>query len=117
MPAPHSGNQDVFCVSKLKMLADPTRLSVLKTLMGGSRSVGDLMMMLGVEQSLLSHHLGVLRDAGMVTATRAGKSMLYRLTSGVEGSAASGTINLGCCQLAFDDPHQEIPEKQAVRIA
>ncbi|MDQ6959598.1 MAG: metalloregulator ArsR/SmtB family transcription factor [Mariprofundaceae bacterium] len=104
-------NQDVFCVSKLKMLADSTRLSVLRTLMDGPKNVSELMTMLGVEQSLLSHHLCVLRDAGLVIANRSGKAMLYQLAPGVEGPAASRTINLGCCQLSFDDLHQDISEK------
>jgi len=111
MPVTHSGNQDVFCVSKLKMLADATRLSVLRTLMDGPENVSGLMTILGVEQSLLSHHLCVLRDAGLVIANRSGKAMLYQLAPGVKGSAASRTINLGCCQLAFDGLNQDISEK------
>jgi len=110
MPVTSNKNQDAFCVSKLKMLADSTRLSVLKTLMDGSKNVSELMTIIGVEQSLLSHHLCVLRDAGLVIANRSGKAMLYQLAPGVEGSAVLKTINLGCCQLAFDDLHQDISE-------
>ncbi len=116
MLATHNGKQDVFCVSKLKVLTDPTRLSALKILMDGPKKVSELMTILSVEQSLLSHHLCVLRDAGLVIANRSSKAMLYRLAPGVEGFAASRTINLGCCQLAFDDLHQDRSEKQAVRI-
>ena len=46
-----------FCVRKLKVLADTTRLAVLEILMEGPKHVGELNAVLGVEQSLLSHHL------------------------------------------------------------
>jgi len=112
MSVPNSRNQESFCVSKLRILADSTRLSVLRTLMDEPKNVSDLMAIVGVEQSLLSHHLGVLRDAGLVIANRCGKNMLYHLAPGVEGeSVICKTINLGCCQLTFDDLHQGISEK------
>jgi len=97
---------DAFCVSKLKVLADPTRLSVLKTLMQGPKNVSELMTILDVEQSLLSHHLGTLRNAELVVVNRSGKAMLYELAPGVKGPAAAKTIDLGCCQLAFAGPDQ-----------
>jgi len=97
---------DTFCVSKLKVLADPTRLSVLKILMQGPKNVSELMTMLDVEQSLLSHHLGTLRNAELVVVNRSGKAMLYELAPGVKGPAATQTIDLGCCQLAFETPDQ-----------
>lgn len=67
-----------FCVRKLKVLADTTRLGVLEILMEGPRHVGELNAVLGVEQSLLSHHLKVLRKEGFVEAMRDGKAVLYR---------------------------------------
>ena len=90
------------CASKLKILADPTRLSVLEALMNGPKNVGDLMAQFDVEQSLLSHHLAILRDAGLVAATREGKSMIYQLAETVSDSAAGKAINLGCCKISFD---------------
>lgn len=93
---------DTFCVSKLKVLADPTRLSVLRMLMDGPKNVSDLMTALDVEQSLLSHHLRALRNAELVIVERSGKTMLYELAAGVKGSSAAQTIDLGCCRLAFE---------------
>ena len=57
---------------------------------------------LGVEQSLLSHHLAILRDAGLVEATREGKTMIYQLPTAVTDSTAGKAINLGCCKISFD---------------
>lgn len=90
------------CASKLKILSDPTRLGVLESLMTGPKNVGELMEELGVEQSLLSHHLAVLRDNGLVEATREGKTMIYQLPEGVSDSTAGKAINLGCCKISFD---------------
>lgn len=100
---------DGGCATKLKALADPTRLAVVEALMDGPRHVGDLAGLLDVEQSLLSHHLRVLRDMGLLEARRDGKAVLYSLAPGVEGAAPAGaapakTIDLGCCELSFAAP-------------
>lgn len=96
-----SQNDATSCAAKLKALADPTRLAVIEALMKGPRHVGDLVELIGVEQSLLSHHLRVLRDIGLLRADRDGKAVLYSLAPGVEGAPAEKTIRLGCCQLSF----------------
>ena len=90
------------CATKLKVLSDSTRLAVMESLMDGARNVGELMEELGVEQSLLSHHLAILRDTGLVEATREGKTMIYQLPTTVTDSTAGKAINLGCCKISFD---------------
>jgi len=90
------------CASLLKVLADETRLSVVEQLLAGPKHVGEINETLGVEQSLLSHHLKVLREAGLVTAERDGKQVLYSLAKTVQGSRQGRAINLGCCLISFD---------------
>lgn len=91
-----------YCAAILKVLADETRLAVLRQLMAGPQQVGELNAALKMEQSLLSHHLRVLRDAGLVLSTRDGKAVRYRLAEGVAvGEKSADSINLGCCQLSF----------------
>lgn len=89
------------CVERLKVLADATRLAVLELLMDGPKHVGELAEQLGVEQSLLSHHLRILRDAGLAEAARDGKAVLYRIAPGVAGDPTGKAIDLGCCRLSF----------------
>ena len=89
------------CVVKLKALADPIRLAVMEALMKGPKYVNELMKIIDVEQSLLSHHLRILRDVGLVDAIRDGKAVLYRLSPEVEGWSSGKTMNLGCCKLSF----------------
>jgi DNA-binding transcriptional ArsR family regulator len=92
---------DTGCAQKLKVLSDPTRLAVLETLMSGPKHVGEINEVLQVEQSLLSHHLKVLREAGLVCATRDGKAVLYELAPEVAPEGDARAIDLGCCQLSF----------------
>ena len=89
------------CVNKLKVLADVTRLAVLESLMDAPKHVSELMVLLEIEQSLLSHHLALLREAGLVEASRDGKAVLYQLSRGVRGRLTERTLDLGCCQLSF----------------
>ena len=63
------------CAAQLKVLADSTRLAVTRRLLRKPQQVGELRELLGVEQSLLSHHLRVLKNAGLVLDERVGKSV------------------------------------------
>ena len=90
------------CAEKLRILADRTRLSALEVLMAGPRTVNGLNEVLKVEQSLLSHHLRVLRDAGLVIAERDGRSVVYHLNPEVASRRGKmRALDLGCCSLSF----------------
>lgn len=90
---------DTFCADKLKVLADPTRLTVLEALLSGPQHVGQMNERLGLEQSLLSHHLKVLRAAGLVESVRDGKRVRYQLAP--EVASNGGSLDLGCCEIIF----------------
>jgi len=60
-------------------VADPTRILILYSLADDPRYVTELAEMLGVRQPTVSHHLKVLRDRGLVTATREGNAVRYAL--------------------------------------
>jgi len=73
-----TGRELVFKIKAdfLKSIANPVRLAVLERLKAGEASVGRLVTDLGVEQSSLSKHLSVLRQAGVLSA-RQEKSTVY----------------------------------------
>lgn len=96
-----SGEQ-VSCASVLKVLADETRLAVIEQLLSGPMHVGQINDQLGVEQTLLSHHLRVLRDARLVTSERDGKHVIYSLAASIQARRRGRAINLGCCLISFD---------------
>ncbi|MGB9112405.1 MAG: metalloregulator ArsR/SmtB family transcription factor [Acidimicrobiales bacterium] len=63
----------------LGALADPVRLAVVGVLAGGQRCVCDLQERIPVAPNLLSYHLRVLREAGLISSTRRGRWIDYRL--------------------------------------
>ena len=63
----------------LKAIADERRLRILILLSAGERIVSDLQKALRVGQSLLSFHLRTLKDAGLVSDRRDGRSVYYAL--------------------------------------
>src|SRR3954452_10673203 len=63
----------------LEVLAEPHRRRILDVLRQGESSVGALVEELGSSQPLVSKHLRVLREAGLVEVRVAGQRRLYRL--------------------------------------
>src|ERR1022692_4948010 len=59
-------------------VAEPRRRQILIHLMHEERSVGDIVVALGLEQPSVSKHLRVLRNVGLVRVRRNGKHMMYR---------------------------------------
>lgn len=86
----------------LRVLADETRLGVVRELFAGPCHVHELMALLDIDQSLLSHHLRTLRDCGLVESERDGKAVLYRLSPSVEPKRRGCGLDLGCCRISFD---------------
>jgi SAM-dependent methyltransferase/DNA-binding transcriptional ArsR family regulator len=62
-----------------KTLADPTRLRILSLLEREELAVQELMDVLGMAQSRVSRHLGILREAEVVRDRREGTFVLYQL--------------------------------------
>jgi len=60
-------------------IAEPRRRQILEAIGGGQRSVTDLVAILDIPQPLVSKHLRVLREVGIVTAREDGRQRLYRL--------------------------------------
>ena len=61
----------------LKVLSEPTRISILYLLEGKELSVTEISQTLDLEQSAVSHQLKTLKDARLVKAERQGKKMIY----------------------------------------
>src|ERR1041385_7916647 len=61
-------------VALLRLISEASRHRLLHTLRSGEKSVGQLVGLLQDEQSNLSHHLALLRQAGLVASRRQGRS-------------------------------------------
>jgi len=94
----HPTDAHEFCASCMKALADRTRLAVVQRLLQGPMNVSDLAASLDVEQSLLSHHLRVLRDCGIVAGERGGRHIRYCICPTLHDGDG---LDFGCCTLKF----------------
>ena len=72
----------------LRLLGDDTRLRVLRLLSRDALNVSELTSILGLAQSGVSRHLGLLREAGLVVEDRAGTFAWYRVAP--EAAAVNG---------------------------
>lgn len=65
--------------AQLRAITDPTRREILSRLTAGERSAGEIATLFDVTRPAISHHLGVLRDAGLITVRREAQSRLYSI--------------------------------------
>lgn len=63
----------------LKILADENRLKIITCLASGEKCVCQLVAALDIPQNLMSHHLKVLKDQGLVSDERRGRWVYYSL--------------------------------------
>lgn len=68
---------------RLKALADPSRLAVLRLLCGGERCVTGIVEETGLGQANVSKHLRILLGEGFVMARREHRNVFYRLSNGM----------------------------------
>lgn len=66
-----------------KALSDPSRRRILELLRKGPMRAGDIAAQFGTTAATVSHHLSVLKDAGLVTDDKRGKFIYYELDTTV----------------------------------
>jgi len=66
-----------------KALSDPTRLRIIRLLLDRELCVCELVFILKMSQSRVSHQLRILRDAGLVEDTRDRRWMIYRIPGNI----------------------------------
>lgn len=92
------------CAQLLAALAAPERLRIVRFLAGGPHNVTEIARMLRVAAVNVSHHLNVLKHAGLIRGKKQGRFVLYALRPGVLEDAVAagvpaGALDLGCCRL------------------
>jgi ArsR family transcriptional regulator len=96
------------CARLLRALADPERLQIISVLRRGPLNVTQLAELLHSKIVNVSHHLGVLRHAGLVQDAKQGRFVVYSIHPDVyhpcEEDCPFERLDLGCCRL-------EIPRK------
>jgi DNA-binding transcriptional ArsR family regulator len=103
------------CCRFLGALAEPERLRIVQSLLGGPRTVGEVCRAVGSPVANTSHHLRQLRAAGLVEGAKRGRFVVYSLAPGVlrqgegaakgDGASTGGrdVLDFGCCQLDLGD--------------
>lgn len=76
-----------------KALSDPTRRQVLHLLRKGPLSAGELSDHFDVSKPTMSAHFAVLKEADLIHAEKAGKSILYHLKLSVLEEALLGFVH------------------------
>jgi DNA-binding transcriptional ArsR family regulator len=84
----------VGTVEFAKALADETRQKIMALCCCQLVSVNDIVKKLDVAQPTVSHHLKILKNAGLVRSERRGKQILYTIDQ--------RRLAQGCCQVAED---------------
>ena len=87
-------------VDVLRVVAEPMRWRILELLAVEELCVCHLVEELDVAQPLVSHHLRVLRDAGVVTSSRYRYWTYYRLVPGVLSPLAARLAEVASSQVA-----------------
>ena len=85
MPRPAAASQlrtdpaDELQAKFVRGLGDPTRLRIIRYLLGGPRSVSEIVHYLGMPQNRISNHLACLKWCGYVAAERRGRCVIYKV--------------------------------------
>jgi DNA-binding transcriptional ArsR family regulator len=79
----------------LRALGDPTRREILRALREhGDLPAGEIAARFPITGASISHHLGVLKEAGLVQAERQGRSIVYSLNATVFHEALEQLMTL-----------------------
>ena len=84
----------------LRGLADPMRAAILDRLAVEEVCVCHLQDELGAKQTLVSHHLKALREAGLVVSEQAGRFTYYRLVPGAFDAVRDAVTGLAAASAA-----------------
>src|SRR5262249_43959995 len=91
------------CAERLSALAAPERIKIVRFLRDGPHNVTEIAEMLRTAPVNVAHHVGVLRQAGIVRGRKQGRFVYYSLTPGFlqqeEGAGQKEYFDLGCCRL------------------
>jgi len=93
------------CAVRLQALGEPSRIRIIDFLRSGSKNVTEISRLMQEEIVNVSHHLGVLRDAGLVEYRKDGRFVIYSLHPRFFRSDSSNAtcLDLGWCRIEI--PH------------
>ena len=85
------------------MLGDVSRLSIVVHLLKGKKSVSEIVSLVGMSQSAVSHQLRILKDAQILKREKVGKAVYYSIADNhVETIVKNGLVHM-----THGDAHEE----------
>jgi ArsR family transcriptional regulator, arsenate/arsenite/antimonite-responsive transcriptional repressor len=84
----------ISSVTFAKAMADETRQQIMQHLCCRWLCVSDVVDQMGVTQPTVSHHLAILREAGLVHTRREGKQVYYTLNQGAVASCCGNLMQV-----------------------
>src|SRR5688572_33103970 len=101
--------------TSLAALADPTRRAIYESLRGGARSVGEIASGFPVSRPAVSQHLRALREAGLVSESRAGTRRLYATNPAAALELRDYFHTMWQCAMQRYASHVALQEKRRAR--
>jgi DNA-binding transcriptional ArsR family regulator len=89
-------------VAFLSGLAEPTRFRILRLLASGEKSVTEVSNAMGIPFVNVSHHLSVMKTAGVLTSRKDGQSALYSFACEFETGETELTLHGPGVRVAVD---------------
>lgn len=86
-----------------KALSDPTRRQILKMLRRGDMTAGEIAEQFKITKPSMSHHLNVLKQAGLVIGDRRGQHIFYSLNTTVLQDAMTWLMDFTGNKSGSDD--------------
>ena len=80
MPTAKRNNLNKFKAKVFKALSDPVRIEIIEFLRGGEKCVCEIIPHVNIIQPLVSRHLKILKDCGLVKDRKDGVRRLYSIT-------------------------------------
>ena len=104
------------CSKALKAVSDLNRIKILELLSKSEMCVTDLVKSMNLDQPKVSHHLAVLKRAGVIIDRRQGRRIFYSLHHGVYKKTSDfvDRIDFGFCSVEFKRRGVEIKKEKEV---
>jgi DNA-binding transcriptional ArsR family regulator len=90
-------------ITALKALGDRSRLRIVRTLLDKALTVNDISERLGISQYNVSKHLRILREAGLVEATKMANRREYAIPHQHRSHTEAAVLDLGSLVFRFDE--------------
>lgn len=92
--------------ARFKILSDPNRIRILRILKDQPLTVNHIVEKVGVERTLVSHHLKIMRENKMIVSKKCGRHVFYSIHEDL-AAECNNSFNFGCCVISFNEASEK----------